>query len=369
MERASVVLLCIASVTLTACASESVRTPAPVPPRPAPSLVRPGEEPVSTAPVRETAPQEAVSESSALPDTVRGTEDALVAPKVRPQGAEASQRDPGEDPGEDPGRAAIGEVAGIPLYAEDVLAEWHQVAPREVWLLVDKLVATQLAFAEADRVGLRLAPERVEARLAASRDRLQAEAERAAPGVELEEFIRRELGQDPEHYLEGLRVGTIRQMVAERVVRTWTLQSEHAVLHVIVLPDEASATATLDELRAGADFEALARERSLDDSREVGGRVPFLVRQERSPLASLAFRTPPGALGGPLEVSGRFVILRVDELREPLPGRWDELRAPVEASLEATPLTDSEFLHWKVAMERRYPVDLRPLVRLLDGER
>ena len=42
---------------------------------------------------------------------------------------------------------------------------------------------------------------------------------------------------------------------------------------------------------AGADFAQLARERSTDDTAAADGLVPFLVRQERSPLARVAFST------------------------------------------------------------------------------
>ena len=39
--------------------------------------------------------------------------------------------------------------------------------------------------------------------------------------------------------------------------------------------------------------------------------------------------------------------------------------AAVEASLEEAPVADAEFVHWKLAMERTYPIELAPLAELL----
>ena len=47
----------------------------------------------------------------------------------------------------------------------------------------------------------------------------------------------------------------------------------------------------------------VAKTRSLDDSAEEGGLIPFLVHQEDSPLAALAFTTDPGQTAGPVELA------------------------------------------------------------------
>ena len=70
-------------------------------------------------------------------------------------------------------------------------------------------------------------------------------------------------------------------------------------------------------------------------------------------------------MAGPLPTSGRYVILRVEEKRAPQEGPWSTIRGAIEASLVAQPVKDSEFVHWKLAMERRYPIDLEALEKVL----
>jgi hypothetical protein len=117
--------------------------------------------------------------------------------------------------------------------------------------------------------------------------------------------------------------------------------------------------------REGADFAALAREHSTDETATSGGLVPFVVREERSPLARIAFATPVGEIGGPVWVGGHGFLVRVESERSPWLGTGASLAEAVAASLAEHPVTDAEFIHWKVEMESVYPVDLEPLRRLL----
>jgi len=264
-----------------------------------------------------------------------------------------------------PGDGILGWIAGTPMTVADLLGEWQDVAGRDLVLLVDRLVATRLAFAEADRLGIRLAPEVVEARLARERERLAQELGVAERGLSLEEFVRDELGREPGAYFAGLRRATLRQMIAERAVRAWVLSNPNAAVRLIVVPSQDEAEAILTRLENGADFAGIAREESVDDTAGEGGYVAYLVNQERSPLARLAFATEVGAIAGPLPASGRYVVLRVEEKRVAQEGPWSTLGTTIEASLAAHPVKDSEFVHWKIAMERRYPIDLEALENVL----
>lgn len=363
-----------AGLLLVACLSEApareraIRPPTPAPPLsgapPATSSPEAADAGAQAAPAA-TEAASAASDSLASPGSVPTRQDA--APAEEPEPAPASAPRTSED-GEDPGASApLGWVAGQPLSAEDLVVEWHRIAGREVWLVLEKLVATRLAYAEAARLGLRLAPEAVELRVDGELARVKQEVAEKAPGLDFEQFVEREFSEPLERYVELLRVGTIRQMLAERVARSWTLENESRSLHVIVVEEAELAAALLERAKNGEDFVALAREFSVDDSKERGGWVPYVVRQETSPLARLAFTTAPGELGGPLEIeaSGHHVIVRVGAARAPLEGDWAQVGPEVEESLARDPLSDSEFLHWKLAMERRYPIDVGPLEALL----
>ena len=75
---------------------------------------------------------------------------------------------------------------------------------------------------------------------------------------------------------------------------------------------------------------------------------------------------PTAVDAGPLPASNRYVIMRVEEKRAPKEGPWSVIGEAIEASLAAYPVKDSEFVHWKLAMERRYPIDLGALGSVLE---
>lgn len=262
------------------------------------------------------------------------------------------------------GETLLGHVAGSPLTAMDLLEEWHETAPRELWLIVDRIVSTRLALLEAAELGVRLEPAVLATALAAERERQDAELARVAGGRSIESTLREELGQEPAEWYAALERRTIERLSVERVVRAWTLASPSRAVRVLALPQGDAVEAVRRRLAAGEDFVALVRELSVDDSRADDGLVPFLVDATRSPLGRVAFATAPGAVGGPVRTVGHDVLVRVEEVREPLEGDWDAVGPAVEASLARHPVQDAEYLPWKLAMRRRHAVDLGPLEKL-----
>lgn len=82
----------------------------------------------------------------------------------------------------------------------------------------------------------------------------------------------------------------------------------------ILLDDEATARAVLDQLAAGGDFVALAAEFSEDTTtRETGGDLGWFTAVELvdSDLADLAFRLDVGLIAGPVESRLGWHIIQV----------------------------------------------------------
>lgn len=344
----------VAGALLAACATRKVDTP-PAPPAFVPGAAAAPTARAEAAPApAQSAPPEPAPSAAPEPSRVATAPDATAPAKPKMPAR--------EDP-------PLGWIAGEPLEAEELLVEWGDVASRELYLVIDKLVAARLALAEAGRLGIRLAPEAVEARFEAERGKLQEEVARGGKARTLEEFIERELGFEPGRYLERVRRATIRQMLAERSVRAASLASETVGLRLIVAANEEGTEKVKAALAEGRDFAEVARELSVDDSKRDGGLVPFVVPQERSPLARLAFQTPVGEVAGPLPISDHQFWIRVEERRAPLEGEWDTIESAVEASLVRYPVGDAEFVHWKLTMEKRYPIDLGPLWSLIGASR
>ncbi len=245
------------------------------------------------------------------------------------------------------------------------MLEWHDYSSQDLFLVLEKLVTMRLALAEAQRFGLRLEPELVEQTFAAERERVEAEFLAANPGRDFEDHIRVDLGIQPDSYYGRLRVATIRQMIAEAVVRTWTFENEWARVRIVAVqtPEEMQAIQT--ELAGGADFGTLAAQRSIHASGRENGLIPFLVRQEASLLSVAAFAAGAGETTGPFEIGGAQVLMRVEELHQAKTGGWPVLGELARRSLVEHPINDTEFLNWKLTMEQRYPIDVTPLKELL----
>ena len=345
------------------CATSEVGDPPP------PPAFTPG---ASHAEAR--APETTASKSDARPPAAEAGPGAQAPATAADPAATASNPAPSaraSEPAKLPPREELplGWIAGEPLEAEELLLEWGDIASRELYLVIDKLVAARLALAEASRLGIRLAPEAVVQRVAAEREKLEQQVTRDGKTRTLEEFIERELGFEPKRYLDRVRRATIRQMLAERAVRAGSLASETVGLRLIVAADEAAVEAVRAALAEGRAFAEVAAELSIDESKQDGGLVPFVVPQERSPLARLAFQTPVGEVAGPLPISDHQFWIRVEERRAPVEGDWSVVESPVEASLARYPVDDAEFVHWKLAMEKRYPIDLGPLWSLIGAAR
>ena len=93
---------------------------------------------------------------------------------------------------------------------------------------------------------------------------------------------------------------------------------EEVRLRVIRIATEAEAKAILGELKAGADFAALAQRSSLDLSKTSGGDIGFHPRDGLQPeLAAVGFALEAGQMAAnPVLSAGAWFIVKVEERRQ-----------------------------------------------------
>ncbi len=97
---------------------------------------------------------------------------------------------------------------------------------------------------------------------------------------------------------------------------------EEVHLRVIMVPSETVAKDIVAELRAGADFAALAKRSSLDPTASSGGDAGFTTLDKLTPEAgAVAFSMQPGQFTAyPVRSGGNWFILKVEARRqEPAP--------------------------------------------------
>lgn len=258
---------------------------------------------------------------------------------------------------------AVARVAGQVIGVDELLLAWTHRESQVVRRYLDELVLDRIVVAEALRLGLVLSPGEEQAALEGVRNRIAAEIQRAG-GMDPKAFLEQELGLDPERYYAAAERSAVVERLAERCVRAFTLSQPRRDVAIILCESQESADLVQSGLALGTPFEDLARQHSVDGSREAGGRIPPVLRSD-SALSRLAFHTGLGEVGGPLRQGGRWLFVQV--VGEPLPqeGPWERLGPLVLESLGDQAITDPEYWQWKEAMLQRYEVDTTPFLELI----
>jgi peptidyl-prolyl cis-trans isomerase C len=181
-------------------------------------------------------------------------------------------------------------------------------------LLLDQMIAGRAVAAAARRAGLDK-DEAVRARI------------RRAEEQELQQaYISRELaGRVTDERIRAAYDAEIRARPVEEEVRA---------RHILV-PTETEAREALAEIRAGADFNAVAQRRSAGPGAREGGDLGFFKRGDMVPeFAEAAFALPAGQTSAaPVRSPFGWHIIRVDERRSSAPPPFEEARETLRQRL------------------------------------
>jgi peptidyl-prolyl cis-trans isomerase C len=116
----------------------------------------------------------------------------------------------------------------------------------------------------------------------------------------------------------------------EEVRKTFQEQYRRITLRVVTVYERDEAEEILSELRAGADIETLAKERSVDPYSLRGGLVSDLPRIDvLNEVADLAFTLEPGQIDGPVRTDIGWTVFRVESKRAADPARFEAVERKV----------------------------------------
>jgi peptidyl-prolyl cis-trans isomerase C len=181
-------------------------------------------------------------------------------------------------------------------------------------LLLDQMIAGRAVAAAARRAGLD------------KDDAVRARIRRAEEQELQQAYLSRELaGRVTEERIRAAYDAEIRARPAEEEVRA---------RHILV-PTETEAREALAEIRAGADFNAVAQRRSAGPGAREGGDLGFFKRSDMVPeFAEAAFALPVGQMSSaPVRSPFGWHVIRVDERRAaPAPG-FEEAREAIRQRL------------------------------------
>lgn len=207
----------------------------------------------------------------------------------------------------------VATVNGEPIYFEDVerrLSSMHDAGitpadgPVDMDLdrLMFRLVNDALLAREARALGLQ------------NEDPIPARVERLRQKLAFERLEREEISSRATATDDEIR------KVFEDDYRTLTFR-------ILTTYERDDAEEILTQLHEGADFEALARERSVDQYGPRGGLVKNLAKIDiPHDVAKVAFELEPGGITGPIQTSVGWASIRVESFGDPDPERFEGLQ-------------------------------------------
>ncbi len=212
----------------------------------------------------------------------------------------------------------VARVNGVDIHQSDVAFAEEEIggnmpkmAPEQkreylINYLVDVIVLSQAAEQQklADR------PE-VKHRLAFDRNRLLMESL-------LQDTGRAALSDTAEH-----------QVYDEAIKQVKNEEEVHA-RHILV-PTEDEAKEILAQLKGGADFATLAKEKSKDPGAAEGGDLGYFTKDQMVPeFAAVAFKLDQGQLSDPVKTQYGWHIIKVEDKRTKPTPTFDQVKSQIE---------------------------------------
>ena len=119
----------------------------------------------------------------------------------------------------------------------------------------------------------------------------------------------------------------------EEALKSMGGQEEVRARHILVESEDEAKT-LLDQIKGGADFAALAKEKSKDPGAAEGGDLGYFTKDQMVPeFADVAFKMYPGQLSNPVKTQFGWHIIKVEDKRAKQPPEFEKVKDQIEAYL------------------------------------
>jgi peptidyl-prolyl cis-trans isomerase C len=128
--------------------------------------------------------------------------------------------------------------------------------------------------------------------------------------------------------------------VYDEAVKTMTPQEEVRARHILV-ENEDEAKAIAEQIKGGADFAALAKEKSKDPGAADGGDLGYFTKDQMVPeFADVAFQMYPGQVSNPVKSQFGWHVIKLEDKRQrPVP-EFEKVKDQIETFLTRKTQTD-----------------------------
>lgn len=234
-------------------------------------------------------------------------------------------------------RAVVATVNGEPITKADLYKEMVAVTGKPV---LRELIDQRLIAQEAKKQGIKVTRDDVQAELARIRKNFSSELEfqafLAQSGISQE---RLEVAVEKTVMLRRLVEPQAKARVTDEAVKKYFEEhrsrydtEEKVRARHILLPTRQEAEAVLAQLRNGADFAQLAKEKSVDtQSGRNGGDLGLFGRGQMDPtFEQVAFSLPVGQISDVVQTPFGFHIVQVTEHQQAKPANFDMVKDRVK---------------------------------------
>jgi peptidyl-prolyl cis-trans isomerase C len=123
--------------------------------------------------------------------------------------------------------------------------------------------------------------------------------------------------------------------VYDEAIKQMAEEEEVSARHILV-ETEDEAKKILADLKKGADFLAIAKEKSKDPgSKESGGDLGFFGKDQMVPeFANAAFKLDKGQLSEPVKSQFGWHIIRLDDKRKKQPPQFDQVKDQIQTFVQ-----------------------------------
>ena len=119
----------------------------------------------------------------------------------------------------------------------------------------------------------------------------------------------------------------------DEAVKSMSGQEEVHARHILV-EGEDEAKAIIEQLKGGADFAKLAKEKSKDPGAAEGGDLGYFTKDQMVPeFADVAFKMYPGQLSNPVKTQFGWHVIKVEDKRIKQPPEFEKVKDQIEAYL------------------------------------
>ncbi|QHW31498.1 peptidylprolyl isomerase [Paenibacillus rhizovicinus] len=245
---------------------------------------------------------------------------------------------PVQYPAGDSGNEAVGSVNGVPITKNQLYDAMVALGGAQT---MDNLIQAELINQEAKKQGIVISEQDVDAEIALIIKQFPSEADFQAAlvqnGMTLEDLRR----QTPMQ-LQIRRILEPRAKVTDEQVKQYFDanraeydQPEQVRASHILVATQAEADAIMKQLKAGADFAKLAKEKSIDaGSKDAGGDLGYFGKGVMIPeFEKAAFSLKVGVLGGPVKTEFGYHIIKVTDHKAAKAAKFEDKEAEIRAKL------------------------------------